>query len=58
MTDEARAEMHNVFTLAIETYRDSGDLDQAAKMELVREYFINPDFRKALENLVWSENNV
>lgn len=41
-TNEAR----NLFNKAI---NETTDKNQIAKLELAREYFTNPDFRKALE---------
>ena len=33
------------------------DKNQIAKIELCREYFCNPEFKKALEQLTWGINN-
>jgi hypothetical protein len=33
------------------------DADQVAKLELAREYFTNPEFRKDLEQITWELNN-
>ena len=35
---------------------DLTDPDQIARLELVREYTTNPDFRKALEDYTWTLN--
>jgi protoheme ferro-lyase len=45
-TTEARA----VFNSVIAT---ESNPDRVAKLELLREYFTNPEFRKALEDHVW-----
>lgn len=34
--------------------RAMGDRDAAARIELCREYFLNPAFRKEMEAFVWS----
>lgn len=47
MTNQAAREVFNQ-VLATQT-----DADKIAKLELAREYFTNPDFRKALENHLW-----
>ena len=31
--------------------------DGVARIEIVREYFTNPEFRSALEQMVWEINN-
>lgn len=46
---EARA----IFNGAIE---EAGDADAVARLELAREYFTNPTFRKNLEQFVWEIN--
>jgi len=43
-------EARQVFDSAIATETDA---DRIAKLELLREYFTNADFRKALEDHVW-----
>ena len=43
-----------VFDKIAADYRARGELDQAAKIELAREYFCNPTFRKALEDHLWN----
>jgi hypothetical protein len=43
-----------VFNQVIATQTDA---DKIAKIELAREYFTNPTFRKALEDHVWQINN-
>ena len=35
----------------------STDADRVAGLELAREYFTNPEFRKALEQATWEANN-
>lgn len=34
----------------------STDADKIAKLELAREYFTNPKFRFALEQMIWEQN--
>ncbi len=48
-TNQAR----EIFNQIAATHRANGDLDQAAKIELAREYFTNPTFAKALADHVW-----
>jgi hypothetical protein len=45
-----------VFNAAAQTAIDSGNHDQASRIELAREFFTNAAFRKALENHVWELN--
>ena len=45
-----------IFNRAIEAAKAAGNLDLVASRELLREYFTNPDFRKHLEDFVWSLN--
>lgn len=33
------------------------DPDRVANLEIVREYFTNPDFKRALEDFVWQVNS-
>ena len=33
------------------------DADKIAKLEIVREFFTNPDFRKYLEDTAWQINS-
>jgi signal transduction histidine kinase len=42
-----------IFNKAIETAKSA---DQVARLEVCREYFTNPDFRKKLEDYVWELN--
>lgn len=42
-----------IFNKAIGTAKDA---DQVARLEVAREYFTNPDFRKKLEDYVWELN--
>ena len=46
-TEQAR----EIFTHAISAAKDA---DQVVRIELAREYFTNPDFRRALADYVWS----
>ena len=48
-TEQAR----QIFNTAINATQDA---DQIAKIELAREFFTNPDFRKALEDYTWQIN--
>jgi hypothetical protein len=50
MTNEQAKE---VFNQAIKTAKNA---DQVARIELAREFFTNPAFRRALEDHVWSIN--
>lgn len=47
MTNEALREIFN------QAAAKATDADQIARVEICREYFTNPEFRKALENRVW-----
>ena len=51
-TNEAR----NVFNQMVEEAAKNGNHETVAKIELAREFFTNPDFRKALEQHVWELN--
>ena len=51
MTNEAAKQVFNQ-VLATQT-----DADKIAKIELAREFFTNPAFRKSLEDHVWQLNN-
>lgn len=44
------------FNQVAERYRQAGNHDQAAKVELIREYLLNKEFRRALEDHVWQIN--
>jgi hypothetical protein len=48
------AEIRKGFDKAAEAHRANGNFDQAANLDLAREYFTNPTFRKALEDHVWA----
>lgn len=48
MTNEQAKEVFNA-AISNETHAD-----KIANIEICREYFTNPDFRKALEDHVWS----
>ena len=50
MTNQAAREVFNQVIAA------QAGADKIARLELCREYFTNPDFRKALENHVWETN--
>lgn len=52
-TDADRAEVRRMFTQAME---QSADPDRRAELELLREYFANPDFRARLNDYVWEVN--
>jgi hypothetical protein len=47
-------EAREIFNQAILTSKDA---DQIARIEIVREYLCNPNFRKAIEDHVWQINN-
>lgn len=49
MTNEAAKQVFN------QVLANLTDADQIAKIELAREYFTNPDFRKALEDHLWAQ---
>lgn len=48
-TQQAR----EIFNAAAGAHLARGDADAAAKVELVREYFTNPKFAKALADHLW-----
>ena len=48
------ADARQIFTAAIEQETDP---DRRSKLELLRAYFTDSDFRKGLEQLVWDINN-
>ena len=50
MTNE---EARNVFNQVIS---QTTDADEIAKLELLREYFTNADFRSAMHDMVWEVN--
>lgn len=50
------AQARKVFDRVISAHRKSGDLDQAARMELAREYFTNETFRLAFADYLYSQN--
>lgn len=47
------AEARKIFDDAAAQHRAAGRLDDAARAELMREYFCNPAFRTGLEDLVF-----
>lgn len=47
MTNEQAREVFN------QAIRNTTDADAIANIELAREYFTNPTFRKALEDHIW-----
>jgi hypothetical protein len=49
-------EARKVFDQIAATHRNSGNHDQAAKIEIAREYFTNEEFRKTIEDFVWVWN--
>lgn len=51
MTNEAAREIFN------QVIANQTDADKIANLEICREYFTNPNFRKALEDHVWESNN-
>jgi hypothetical protein len=50
---EARA----IFDAARDKAMVEGDADGAARAELLREYFCNPDFREKLHDFSWDATN-
>ena len=46
-----------IFTQAANAHRAAGNHDQAANAEIMREYFTNPTFRAAMEDMVWDSNS-
>lgn len=50
MTNTEAREIFNTAAASAKT------TDQVAKIELAREFFTNPEFRKALEQHVWEIN--
>jgi hypothetical protein len=38
------------------TFRAKGMRDKAAEVEICREYFTNPKFRKAMEDFMWENS--
>ena len=49
------AEAREIFDTAA---ANETDADKRANIELCREYFTNPDFRRAMENMVAQANGV
>ncbi len=49
-TQQAR----EVFNRAVQAAQASGDHDAVANIEICREYFTNPEFRKALADHLWN----
>lgn len=47
--EEAKA----IFDSAVDGAKASGDADALASAELVREYFLNPEFAERLHSYVW-----
>lgn len=47
-------QVREVFNQVIHTVEDPAN---RAHLEVMREYFTNPQFRKALEDLVWAITN-
>lgn len=52
-TAQARA----IFDQIAATHRANGDRDQAARVELLREYLTNDTFRAALTNQIYALTN-
>jgi hypothetical protein len=44
------------FNQMINAAQRAGDADAVAKLEIAREYFTNPAFRKNLEDVTWQIN--
>ena len=42
------------FNQMIETFAARGMADKVAELEICREYFTNPKFRKGLEDYLWN----
>lgn len=49
----ATAEAREIFNRAAAEAIAKGDADAAARIELAREYFTNPEFRSALAEHLW-----
>lgn len=45
------------FNQMIQAAAKVGDHDAAARMEVAREYFANPEFRAALQGAVWAKTS-
>ncbi len=58
MTNHERSEIASqiteAFNIQIAKEKDSGRI---AKLEILREYFTNPEFRKAMEDIIFEINN-
>lgn len=53
-TEQAR----KIFDAAADAHRANGDRDQAARVEIIREYFTNPTFRAKLADYVAQLNGL
>ncbi len=51
MTDEQARE---IFNNAAKKAAEKDDKDAVAKIELIREYLTNPQFRESLSNYLWT----
>ena len=56
MTKHTDQQFRSFFDRAIAKATATGDADKIAKLELTREYFFNPKFRKELEEFTWRIN--
>lgn len=54
MEDTEREAVRKMFNEVAKAQRNG---DEKAKWELLREYFTNPDFKRAFEEYVWGINN-
>ena len=49
-----KTENKKIFNQAI---KNTDDADTIAKIEIVREYVTNPEFRTKLQQIIWDTNN-
>jgi hypothetical protein len=49
-----REQARTVFDAEVDKAKAAGDDDRVARVELMREYFTNPPFRRAMEDFVFA----
>lgn len=49
-------EAREIFNAAADAAKARNDSDALASIEIAREFFTNPDFRRALSDFVWNIN--
>jgi len=49
-------EIRTGFNQMIEAAKAAGNADAVARMEIAREYFTNPEFKRNLEDFTWAIN--